>query len=125
MMQDEKNKLLSLVDSERRWCRDVEARDADGNPVRYDDASAVAWDITGALCHLFGWRRACELFVQLDRHVNGKRRPEHRLMGNASIKSMAALQDFNDSASTTFDELRELIETMQVWRGERGEYELA
>ena len=116
MMQAEKDKLLTLVDSERRWCQDAEARDADGNPVRYDDDTAVAWDITGALCHLFGWQRACALFVQFNRHVNGKSKTERWPMGDARIKSMAALQDFNDLASTTFGELRGRIETMRVWQ---------
>ena len=73
MMPDEKAQLLALLEDERRWCRDAEARDADGNSVSFHDATAVAWDITGALCRLFGWRRACELFRQLDRHIHGKR----------------------------------------------------
>jgi hypothetical protein len=125
MMQAEKNRLLALVDGETRWCQDAEARDADGNPVRYDDDTAVAWDITGALCHLFGWQRACELFVQLDRHVNGRRNPERWPLADARIESMAALQDFNDSASTTFDVVRGRIETMRIWHGRTGGTDLA
>jgi hypothetical protein len=117
MMQAEKNKLLTLVDSERRWCQDAEARDADGNPVRYNDDTAVAWDITGALCYLFGWRRACELFIQFDHHINGKRKRERCPVGDGRIKSMAALQDLNDSAGTTFGVLRGWIGTMRVWHG--------
>jgi hypothetical protein len=117
MMPEEKQQLLGLLDFEHRWCRDAEAHDANGNAVRYDDAAAVAWDITGALCRLFGWRRACELFGQLDRHINGKRVVTHWPVRDAEIDAMAALQEFNDRADTTFKIVREQLETMPVWHG--------
>jgi len=116
MVQGEKDKLLSLLDSEKRWCQDAEARDMDGDPVRHSDLGAVAWDITGALCRLFGWRRARELFVQLDRHVNGRRKPAYRPGRDAGIDSMVALQDFNDRSDTTFEVLCEQIRTIPVWQ---------
>jgi len=117
MVQAEKDKLLALLDSEERWCQDAEARDEDGNPVRHSDVAAVAWDISGALCRLFGWRRARELFVQLDRHVNGRREPVYRPARDAGIDSMVALQAFNDRDDTTFEVLREQIRTIRVWHG--------
>ncbi len=38
MMPYEKDKLLALLESDERWCQDVEARDLGGDPVKYNDA---------------------------------------------------------------------------------------
>jgi hypothetical protein len=113
MLEDEKVKLLELLHAERRWCKEAEARDRRGRAVRYDDTTAVAWDLTGAVCLLFGWRRAGELFRQLDRHITGQKR-KHRLLRDPTIASMAALQDFNDLRHTTYDEVMTLLRTMSV-----------
>lgn len=118
MSPDEKEKLLELLHGEQRWCKDAEARDEHGNAVRYDDESAVAWDLTGATCLLFGWQRACELFRQLDRHITGRRR-KHYLRQNLDIASMAALQDFNDLGGTTYDAIAARLSSMPVRRGNR------
>lgn len=117
MMPDEKAQLLALFVDQGKWCRDAEARDADGHAVRFEDDTAVAWDITGALCRLFGWKRACVLFGQLDRHINGRRVAVGRLAGDAEMRAMGALQDFNDRFDMTFDVMRERIETMPTWHG--------
>lgn len=117
-MPDEKAKLLSLLDHADKWCRNAEALDASGNPVTYDHDAAVAWDITGALCLLFGWQRACVLFSQLDRHIHGKRIMFGWPRGDAEMDAMAALQDYNDRVDTTFALLRERIEAMPVWQGQ-------
>lgn len=116
MMPDEKEKLLTLFDGAGRWCQEAEARDAQGDAVRFDDAAAVCWDITGAMCRLFGWRRACQLFPQVDRHITGRKRPQV-LGGNLEVDSMAALQDFNDGGETTYEKLIGLLKSMPVWRG--------
>ena len=115
MMPEEKEQLLAILDHERRWCRDAEAHDASSNAVHFNDVAAVAWDITGALCRLFGWRRACLLFVQLDRHINGKRVTIGWRERDAEMDAMVSLQDFNDQVDMTFDIVRERIETMPVW----------
>lgn len=117
MMPDEKAQLLTFLEHESRWCRDAEAHDAKGDAVRYDDAAAVAWDVTGALCRLFGWRRACVLFGQLDRHIHGKRVTIGWPARDSEMDAMAALQDFNDRVGTTFEMMRERIESMPVWHG--------
>ncbi len=117
MMPEEKRQLLSLFDHEHRWCRDVEAQDATGEAVRYDEIAAVAWDITGALCHLFGWRRGSELFAQVDRHINGKRAANRWSTLPTLFHSMAALQKFNDRGDTTFEMVRGQIESMPTWHG--------
>jgi len=117
MMTDEKERLLALFEHERAWCQDAEAHDVDGAPVRYDDETAVAWDITGALCRLFGWQRACVLFAQLDRHIHGKRITSGWPRRDTDMDAMAALQGFNDRADTTFALLRGQIESMPVWQG--------
>ncbi len=117
MMPEEKEQLLALFDDERRWCREAEAHDANSDAVHYDDDAAVAWDVTGALCRLFGWRRACVLFGQLDRHIHGKRVAIRWPEPDAEMDAMGALQDFNDGIDMTFDRMRERIETMSVWHG--------
>jgi len=117
MMHEEKEQLLALLDHERRWCRDAEAHDANGDAVHYGDDAAVAWDVTGALCRLFGWQRACVLFEQLDRHINGKRVAVGWPRGDAEMVAMGALQDFNDRVDMTFDVMRERIESIRVWQG--------
>lgn len=117
MMADEKAQLLALLAHEGKWCRAVEAHDALGDAVRYDDESAVAWDLTGALCRLFGWQRARVLFRQIDRHIHGKRMARGWPPRDTELDAMAALQDFNDRADTTFEAVRERIETMPVWHG--------
>ncbi len=117
MMPDERARLLELLGHEGRWCRAVEALDADGRGVAYDDASAVAWDLTGAVCHLFGWERARVLFAQLERHLLGKRHVPGWPVRDTAIDSMTALQAFNDRADLTFAVLRARLERMPVWTG--------
>jgi hypothetical protein len=117
MMPEEKKLLLELLIHRGKWSRDVEARDADGEPVNFDDESAVSWDITGALCHLFGWKRACVLFGQLERHFVGKHKALRWPAPDPSIDAMRVLQDFNDDAKTTFEFLRRRLEEIPVWSG--------
>ncbi len=116
MLPDEKEKLLELLHGGRRWCKDAEARDEHGNAVHYDDESAVAWGLTGAMCLLFGWQRACTLFCELDRHITGNRRENHSLQ-NLDIAAMAALQDFNDLDETTYGEVATRLNSMPVQCG--------
>ncbi len=116
MMADEKDKLLALLDSEIRWCQDAEASDSQGCPVKFNDPAAVAWDITGALCRLFGWQRARVLFGQLEQHISGRKRL-HRFNRDPVIESMVALQDYNDRADTTFETILTQLGTMPVRNG--------
>ncbi len=113
----EKAQLLDLLKHQGNWCRDAEALDAAGEPVHYDDPSAVAWNISGALCRLFGWPRACVLFRQFDRHIKGRQRAIGWLTGDAEMHAINAVQDFNDQVDMTFDAVRKKIESMPVWRG--------
>lgn len=119
MMPDEKNKLLALFDSDERWCQDAEARDASGAAVQYDDPAAVAWDMTGALCYLFGWRRTGVLLGQIERHIRGRKR-RYRYDQDPVIESMLALQDYNDRPDTTFETMITQLATMPVWSGTAG-----
>jgi hypothetical protein len=118
MLLHEKERLLELLHHEWRWCKHAEAQDQHGEAVRYDDATAVAWDLTGAMCLLFGWQRACTLFRELDRHIIGQRR-EHHFRQNLDIVAMAALQDFNDLDETTYDEIAARVNSMPVRRGNK------
>ena len=117
MMPEEKQRLLALLDQQPRWCRDAEAHDSNGSAVQYDDEAAVAWGITGALCRLFGWQRACALFEQFDRHISGKRVGIGWPPCDTEMDAMRTLQEFNDRAGMTFSSLRKRIETMPVWHG--------
>jgi hypothetical protein len=113
MLSDEKDKLLALFETDGCWCQDAEARDAFGAPVKFHDPLATAWDLTGAMCTLFGWTRARALFGQFERHVHKRK----RLAGfnrDAAIESMVILQSFNDRSDTTFAVIRNLLETMPV-----------
>jgi hypothetical protein len=112
MMQDEKDKLLTLFENESKWCQHVEARDKRGNPVHYSDESAVAWDMVGGLCILFGWERACELFVQVERRITGVKQG-HGLR-DPQMAAMASLQDFNDKRGTTYDLVMTRLREMPV-----------
>jgi hypothetical protein len=114
MLSSEKEELLSLFADERRWCQGAEARDAVGDAVHFDDPAAVAWDITGAVCHLFGWSRALQLFPQLDQHVH-QTNCNPLNSDNPEIASMTALQDRNDDHETTFEKIIEWLRTMPVW----------
>jgi hypothetical protein len=116
MMQNEKDKLIALFGNERNWCQDFEARDEQGEPVPYNDETAVAWDLVGGMCHLFGWARACKLFVQLGRHISGPQRP--RWMQDEEMVAMAALQEFNDSQETTHELVMTKLNEMPVWSRE-------
>lgn len=120
MMPEEKQRLLDLLDQEWKWCKHVEAQDAKATPVQCNDDSATAWDVTGALYRLFGWGRASSLYIQLDRHIHGKRRNSGWPPRNLELEAMVALQEFNDSDDTTFEVMRSRLETMPVWSGDRS-----
>lgn len=121
MMPDEKCQLLALFKDKANWTRDVEARDRSGTPVHYDDPSAVAWDLAGGLCHLFGWQRASMLFGQVQRHIaDVQRRSFGWPAPQTNIEAMRSLQEFNDRTTTDFSILYEQLESMPSWvRGRR------
>jgi len=114
MLSNEKDKLLEFLHSGTRWCQDAEARASSGNPVKFHDPLATAWDITGALCGLFGWKRAGTLLGQFERHIH-KRRRLPRLNPHATIESMETVQAYNDGLETTFQGILTLFMTMPVW----------
>lgn len=121
MMPDEKEQILALLSQQQRWCTKAEAFDADSNAVAYDDDNAVAWDLTGALCRLFGWHRACTLFVQIDRHIHGKRSKFIWPVPDLEMDAMRALQEYNDNPDVSFDVIRQQLESMPVWSGQQRE----
>jgi hypothetical protein len=113
MRPEEKERLVALLLDAPHWCQGAEARAADGQAVTYSDADATAWDLTGAACHLFGSRRAGELFVQIDRHLHGG-----GIAGAADdgreIAAMVALQTWNDDVQTTHRELMSRLQSLPV-----------
>ena len=117
MMLEEKDRLLALFDDPSRWCRDMEACDGQGRAVHYDDPQAVAWDLTGGLCRLFGWVRAMELFPQLDRSLSPKAVATSAYPpANPGIASMVALQELNDQPELSYDSLIQSLHALPVWR---------
>jgi hypothetical protein len=119
MTQEEKDRILALLGSDRGWCQEAEARDGRGSAVRHSDAAAVAWDLTGALCHLFGWDRAMLLFPQLARHLTGRRPPFGRHWAqpqDPQMASMAALQDYNDQPTTDHESMMARLAVVRVCR---------
>jgi hypothetical protein len=114
MLPDEKEKLLALFDHESRWCQDAEARDTQGDAVHFDSEAAVAWDLVGGLCSLFGWGRALELFSQVSRSILGRYRTTHR--ADSAIAAMAALTDFNDQPTTNFATIVAKLQDLPVAR---------
>jgi hypothetical protein len=117
MTQEEKNRVLTLLSSKSRWCQDAEARDHRGEDVRFDDAAAVAWDLTGAFCHLFGWERAMDLFPQLAHHLTGRRPTFGRHRGQPrglQMASMIVLQDYNDQPNTGYESVMARLATVPV-----------
>jgi hypothetical protein len=114
MRTDELNELLELFARADHWCQGAEARTAGGVPVKYSDPDAVAWDLTGALCFLFGWDRACTLFCQVDKHLLKDRALRWRVH-DVHIESMLALQEKNDSLGTTHDWLVTQLKSMRVF----------
>ncbi len=113
MMEDEKDKLLALFENEGRWCQRVEARDQRDNPVHYNDARAAAWDVVGGMCFLFGWDRACKLFVQVAQQVTGLK--HGHATRDREMAAMAALQDFNDKRDTTYDLIMARLRDVRVY----------
>ena len=119
MMQEEKDKLIALFDEEGRWCRGVDAVDENGQAVHYDADQAVSWDVVGGLCHLFGWKRACQLFEPMSRHLSGRRHMNSTTQSQ-EIAAMSALFDFNDDDGTTYDVLLARLRELPVWHGKRA-----
>ncbi len=116
MTVEEKQRLVGLLADPQRWCQGAEARDRVGEAVAYSDPEAAAWDLTGALCHLFGWRRACELFPQIQRHI-APPLPHRAPRLGPGIDALVALQDYNDGENMTHAEMLACLENMPVWRG--------
>lgn len=113
MSPQEKEQLVALLADAQHWCQGAEARDANGQAVTYSDADATAWDLTGAACQLFGWRRACELFVQIERHLHPRARAGPP-GSDAKITAMVGLQSWNDDPQTTHTELIARLQRLPV-----------
>jgi hypothetical protein len=112
MNPDEKEQLLALLRDAPHWCQGAEARDAEGHEVVYSDADATAWDLTGAVCRLFGWNRARALFVQINQQfLGGGADPTPK---DSGIAAMVALQTWNDDVRTTHAELLARLESLPV-----------
>lgn len=122
MMPHEKDRILELFADESRWCRTSEANDAQGQPVQFDSPTAVAWDVAGALCQLFGWKRACVLFEQIEHHVTGHKR-RFQYDHDPVLEAMIALQNFNDKEGQTFEAVLAKLRTMRTWQGRTAEVE--
>ncbi len=113
MSFSEQERLAGFFDDAQRWCQAAEARDERGEPVAFSDHTAVAWDLPGALCRLFGWSRAAELFPALACHVP-RLHPHERGGGAGAIDALVALQNWNDDPRTTHADIAALIRILPV-----------
>jgi len=114
MMQREKERLIELFADKRRWCQQVEARDAAGTPVCYRDERAAAWDLVGGMCLLFGWERARRLFPHVERYVARRHRRRAGLPDYQDV-AMTTLLDFNDQCDTTYAVIVTRLREMPVY----------
>ncbi|MGB0715978.1 MAG: hypothetical protein ACPGXK_08870 [Phycisphaerae bacterium] len=114
MKSNEKAELLAFLDDAARWCRDAEARNSAGDAVHFDDEGAVAWDITGAVCRLFGWDRSQAIFEHMGRHMLEAAVTSPFTNDAPGIDAMRALQDFNDHTDTNYETMRTRIENIPV-----------
>ena len=112
MHSDEKEQLVALLRDAQHWCQGAEARDAEGRELVYSDADATAWDLTGAVCRLFGWDRARELFVHIAQHLHGG--DADAPLKDSGIAAMVALQTWNDDDKTTHADLLARLESLPV-----------
>lgn len=112
MTQEEKDRLLILLEHPSRWCQGAEARDRRGEAVHYNDAGAVSWDLAGGMCHLFGWNRSVKLFVQTWRQLAD--RPAKSQGLDPERLAMRWLQDFNDVAATDHEFVITRIRDLKV-----------
>ncbi len=113
MMQEEKDRLLALFSERSAWCQDCEARNRRGEPVRYDDGTAAAWDLVGGMCRLFGWERARSMFLHVAHHMAGWRR--ERFVRDPESLAMTALLNYNDQPGTTYDHIVGGLRSLPVW----------
>lgn len=100
MTQAEKDRLLALLDRPARWCQGAEARDARGEAVRYNAPEAVAWDIVGGMCYLFGWDRSLAIFAQAWRQITKRASGREAIAMDST--AVRWLQDFNDESKTDY-----------------------
>lgn len=110
MQPAEMSKLIGRLSTPDKWCQHAEARDSAGNPVQYNDAAAVAWDLVGGICCTFGWERACGIFNELSDQVGAEAADAQK----RAIAAMIALQDFNDDPQTTYDMVINRIRAAQT-----------
>lgn len=115
MLAHEKDKLLLLLAGPGCWCQGAEARDGHGDAVQYGDPAATAWDLTGAVCRLFGWKRALCLFPQIEEHLLPRPRGLPRFR-RTEIGAMTALQDYNDRSDLTYDAIIGQLRAMPARR---------
>lgn len=115
MKLEEKRTLLRIFSNEQSWCKHAEARDRRGNPVKYDDASAVSWDLVGGMCHAFGWKRASQLFAEMWNFDNAPSR-RYWTRQDKAYMAMAKMMDFNDHAETSFLNIVARIKDIKPWR---------
>jgi len=114
MLSHDQGKGSELFRSGTCRCPNAEARDASDGPVKFHDPLATAWDITGASCRLFGWKRASTLSGQFERHLH-KRKRHPDFNRDATVESMLTVHACNDAPGTTFNGHLTMLMAIPVW----------
>lgn len=89
-------KVKDLLTGPDKWTQGWNARDIDGFSKHHDGVRAVCWCLHGAIWKCYGpldGRRVCD-------------KVEHRLH--------VPLTHWNDSPNRTFDEVRRLVEELDI-----------
>src|ERR1700732_3766033 len=100
-------KIADLFCSEERWTKGPQACDALGNPVDARSSAAVRFCLFGAVRHCYGLHEEDAVFAKLALAMGfDGQRYEGRLY--------AAVIHFNERPTTTFADVRRLVEEAGV-----------
>ena len=90
-------KIKQLLATEKNWCKGSFAQDAQGNTVSSHETTATAWCLVGA---------ARQCYPELERSFILRQIKEAR--------SMRDVGTWNDAPERTFEEVKRLVEALDV-----------
>ena len=94
-------KIQELLKNETCWTKRVDARNKEEYPVSAFNRYAVKWCLIGALNKCYSGQERFEMLNKLEKVL-------------FSLHCDMSLSSFNDASSTTFKQIREVIEKADV-----------
>ncbi len=95
-------KIKELLDTERKWCKRRAAVDASGTPVNPGDTNAVRWCLMGAANKCYSDRaERIHVFKKLIKLIHN---------GGDDHLDLPVISRYNDKVSTTFTDIKNLLE---------------